>query len=312
MAAGKFQHSFALFDAEGRLVDWDEGYDQEWQLADISPSADVTYGELLTAALNNPMAREFLANNYPESTPEEVIRTQIEGFGTDRSREYRTQTGRLIQIDEQRTISGGVRRLAHDVTDEREAAGALQAQQRLEEADTDTGGVLVETRRNPDGSYVFPTISEGLRRMLHLPAEMVGQDPMMIYSRMLRSETDNVDQAALMEQSAQTLGICTMEYRIRDGKDRIRTIRQSMMPRREPDGTVIFAGIMRDVTREKSAEDEVEMLRSVVIRSSDSISIFESTPGPQRRSKIVYVNDRFIELFGWSHEELVGKPIEYL
>jgi PAS domain S-box-containing protein len=272
----------------------------------------VTYGELLTAALGNQQARAFLAANYPETTPEEVVRAQIAGFGADREREYRTRTGRLIRVDEQRTVSGGVRRLAQDITDEREATDAMQAQQRLEEADTDTGGVLIESRRNPDGSYVFPPISEGLRRMLHLPAEMVGQDAMMIYSRMSQSEAEDSDRAALMEQSARTLGICTMEFRIRDGKDRIRTIRQSMMPRREADGTVIFSGVMRDITREKSAEDEVEMLRSVVVRSSDSISIFESTPGPERTSKIVYVNDRFTELFGWTQEELVGKPIQHL
>jgi PAS domain S-box-containing protein len=54
------------------------------------------------------------------------------------------------------------------------------------------------------------------------------------------------------------------------------------------------------------------MLRSVVVRSSDSIAIFESQPGPQRNSKIVYVNQKFTDLFGWSAGELVGKPIETL
>jgi PAS domain S-box-containing protein len=312
MASGKFQQSFALFDAEGRLIDWDEGYAQEWQVCGMSLRAGVTYAELLTATLDVPRAREFLAFNYKSPVPEQVIRDQIAGFGTDRAREYRTQTGRIVRIDERRTVAGGIRRLAYDITDEKEAGDALVAQQRLEEADSDAGGVLTEIRRNPDGSYVFPQISEGLRRMLHLSADTVGQDPMMIYSRMIRTGDDDTTQAIELERCAQTMEICTMEYRIRDGKDRIRWIRQSVMPRREPGGVIVFSGVMRDVTREKDAEDQVEMLRSVVVRSTDSIAIFESDSTPQRNSRIIYINDRFTELFGRAADELTGGPIEQL
>jgi PAS domain S-box-containing protein len=85
-----------------------------------------------------------------------------------------------------------------------------------------------------------------------------------------------------------------------------------MLPRREADGTIIFSGVIRDVTREKEAEDEIEMLRSVVVRSTDSIAVFESQPGPERKSKVVYVNQKFTELFGYSLDELVGQPIEML
>ncbi len=66
-----------------------------------------------------------------------------------------------------------------------------------------------------------------------------------------------------------------------------------MMPRREPDGSIVFCqvAVMRDVTREKDAENQIEILRSVVVRSSDSIAIFESHPGPGQpaNSRIVYV-----------------------
>lgn len=312
MAPGKFQHSFALFDAEGRLVDWDEGFAQEWELGGSSLRCGVTYAEALKAAFKDPQARQFIAANHRFEDVEQVIRDQIKGFGTDRSREYRTPAGRTIHIDEERTVSGGVRRLARDITDEKEAGHALEAQQRLEAADLDASGVLTEIRRNPDGSYVFPPISEGLRRLLDLPADIVGKDPMVIYSRMITSAEEDARRGAIIERSAQTLEVCSVEYRIRDGKDRLRWMRQSTMPRREADGTIIFSGVIRDVTREKETEDEVEMLRSVVVRSSDSIAIFESDGSPQRNSRIIYVNARFTELFGQSVDELVGQPIEHL
>jgi PAS domain S-box-containing protein len=312
MASGKFQHSFALFDPDGRLIDWDDGYTEEWRIAGTTLRAGMTYQQLLASVLTVTTTREFLRVNYPDSTPERVIERQIAAFGTDSVREYRTTTGRVVRIDEQRTVSGGVRRFARDITEEKEAGGILEAQHRLEEADSGTGGVLIEIRRNTDGSYVFPPVSEGLRRLLDLPADIVGQDPMMIYSRMIRTDDDNIEQALMLERSAQTMQICTMEYRIRDGRDRVRYIRQSLMPRREPDGAIIFSGAMRDITRERDAEDQVEMLRSVVIRSSDSIVIFESDVWPPNSARIIYVNDRFVELFGFSVDSLIGQPIEVL
>jgi PAS domain S-box-containing protein len=310
MAAGEVLHSFALLDPEGRLIDWDEGFEREFYYAAGKLRRGMTYAELLTTALDGAGVSDFLQRQTGFNEIESLIRDRLKNFGKDQSREYHTPDGHTVVVEELRTVGGNIRRLARDVTGERRAEGALaMAQQRIEAADFDTGGVYAETVRKPDGSYVFPPVSEGLLRMLDLPLEWAGGDPMLIYSRMIRTADDDAEQAVLMERSAQTMEICPMEYRIRDGKDRIRWIRQSMMPRREPDGTVVFAGIMRDVTREKEVEDRVELLRSIVVRSSDSMVVFESEQLDPEHTKIAYVNPRFTELFGGSAEELTGKPI---
>jgi PAS domain S-box-containing protein len=312
MAFGEFAYSFALFDADGRLVDWDAGFEREWLYAAPVIKPGITYPELLKAALNAPAARGFVADNYRAGV-NAMIRDRIASFGTDRSWEYRTPENCMVRVDERRTAQGGVRRFAWDITEERRATTALtEARQRLEAADSDTGTVFTETRRNPDGSYVFEPMSEGLMRLLHFPPEIAGQDPMFFYSRMITTPEEDAQRAVAMERAAETLEICSFDYRVRDGQDNILWIRQSMLPRREPDGTTVFSGVIRDVTREKAAEDEVEMLRSVVVRSTDSIAVFESQPGLERNSKVVYVNQKFTELFGYTSEELVGKPIEML
>ena len=306
MASGEFQHSFALFDADSRLVDWDEGFENEWVFAVPVLKRGVTYAEMLKAALSYPAAEQFVQENYGQSDIDEVIRARLKSFGTNRSWEYGIHGVRVVHVDERRTALGGIRRFARDITEER------QTQQRLEAADSETGAIFTETRRKPDGSYVLEPISEGLQRLLHLPADVVGQDAMVFYSRMITTPEENARRSTEMETAAENLEICSFEYRVRDGQDVIRWVRQSMLPRREPDGSIVFAGVIRDVTREKEAEDEIEMLRSVVVRSSDSIAIFESQPGPERNSKIVYVNEKFTELFGWSMRDLAGQPIETL
>jgi PAS domain S-box-containing protein len=313
MASEELLHSFALFDAGGLLLDWDDGFAQEWRYAEPALKVGSSYGALLKAALLQPGARQFARENFQSDDVDILLSNRLANFGVDRLRQYRTPDGRIIEVDERRTASGGLRRLARDITAQKHTGDALvEAQQRLEVVDADSYGVLTETRRTPDGIYIFGRISEGLCRMLHLPAELAGQDPMLIYSRFERTAEENAKSAAQMEHSARTLESFSQEYHIRDGMDRMRWIRESMMPRREPDGTVVFSGVMRDVTREKEAEDQVEMLRSVVVRSTDSIAIFESTPGENRQSRIIYVNDRFTELFGQTIDELAGRPIEQL
>jgi PAS domain S-box-containing protein len=271
------------------------------------------YADFLFAAVRNPFARQFVAEHPDFSTAESLIAERLEGFGRDRRIEYRRGNGSIVEIDERRTIGGGVRRFTRDVTDDRKAGTALlKANRRQDAEDSQLDSAPTETRRNPDGSYAFPPITEAVQRLLDFPPDLVGQDAMVIQTRMATSPEENARLGAALERSAETLGICSIEYRVHDGKDRLRWIRESMMPRREPDGTVVFSGVMRDITREKQAEDQVELLRSVVVRSSDSIGIFETVVSPVRSTRVVYVNAKFVELFGWSEGGPAGEPIEVL
>ena len=309
----KFTHSFALVDADRRLVDWDEGFAQEFRFAGLTLKPGMPYAEILRAAANDPRAREFFLQNSKFTTVEALINDRLEGFGENRNCEYRTPSGTIIRVDEHRTLTGGVRRSTRDVTEERDAGNALTvANKWLDAGDSDLDSALTEIRRNPDGSYEFPPINEGVRRLLDFPPDVEGGDAMMVHTRMKASPEQDAALGVAMERSAETLEICSLEYRVWDGKNRLRWIRQSMMPRREPDGAVVFSGVMRDITREKEAEDQVELLRSVVVRSSDSIAIFETVVEPEPGTKILYVNEKFTDLFGSTAETLVGQPLGIL
>jgi PAS domain S-box-containing protein len=310
--SGKFPDSFALFDAEHRLVDWNEGFVQEFQRVGLTLTRGLSYAEMLRAARTKLTPQELAAGHSEFDDIEREIQNRLAGFGEARSSEYATPAGRIVRIDEQRSLAGGILRSARDVTDEREAGTVLmRAKQQLDAEKSDLSSATVEMRRSPNGVYDIPPVPESVRRLLEFSPEMVGQDPMIVYTRMIGG-TEPLNFREQLEQAAATLAICTFEYRIRDGRDRVRWIRQSMMPHPEPDGSILFTGAMRDITREKEAEDQVELLRSVVVRSSDSIAIFETHVAPGLGTTILYVNARFTELFGGSAEELVGRPIEVM
>jgi PAS domain S-box-containing protein len=308
--SGRFPDSFALFDADHRLVDWNDGFVQEYQRVGLVLTRGLSYAEMLRAASTKLTAKELSAGHPEFDNIERELQNRLAGFGEDRTSEYQSATGRIVRIDEQRSLSGGVLRTARDVTDEREAGTALlRARQQRDAEESDLSIAQVEIRRDPNGIYDIPPIPESVRRLLEFSPEMVGKDPMIVYTRMIGGD-EPLNFRAQLEESAQTLAICSFEYRVLDGGDRVRWIRQSMMPHRESDGSILFSGAMRDITREKEAEDQVELLRSVVVRSSDSIAIFETHVEPERGTIILYVNAKFTELFGGSADDLVGLPIE--
>lgn len=303
MTAAGFADSSSIFDSNGRLIDWTDGFVRE--LSDVVPNlaCGVHHREILKAIVDHYGADSL--DNGPQRETDTVA--------TDRDFHYRTASGRVIHVIERRTVTGGVHRLAREVTNERHTQDALaDTRQRPADHPYSAYGVSTETRRMPDGSYIFEPISKALCLLLDLPPNLAGGEPTLIYSRFERTDDENVRSARKMEQAAQTLESFSEDYRIRDGNGRLRFIRQSMIPRREPDGTVVFAGAMRDVTQEVEARDQVEMLRSVVVQSSDAIAIFEGGNQTRGYGTILYVNAKFTELFGWSFDEVVGRDASCL
>jgi PAS domain S-box-containing protein len=311
--SGEFPSSFALFDADHRLVEWNEGFAQEYQHIGLILERGLSYREMLEAAAAKLTTEQIFAGHPPVRDARQELEDRLAGFGRERTSEYKNRDGRILRIEERRSSSGGILRYAYDVTDERDAGSALlrASREQLDAGASDLSIAQVEMLRSPDGIYDIPPIPESVRRLLEFTPDMVGKDPMIVYTRMIGGP-EPLNFRTQLEESARDLSICSFEYRVRDGKDRVRWIRQSMMPHPQPDGSVLFTGAMRDITREREAEDQVELLRSVVVRSTDSIAVLETSPGPPAATTILYVNDKFTDLFGSTPEALIGQPLDVM
>jgi len=305
MSPGEFVNSFALVDADGRLVFWDEGFAQEFRFAAPLLKPGVPYAEIARATSNDPRVKALLAKSGFGDL-DSLFEHGISELSDDLRVEYRTPEGRVILVEQYKTEAGGIRRFARDVTEERDEGHRLTTVYRRLDA---VAGVFTETRRTPDGNYAYQPIDEPLRRLLELPSAFVGQDAVVFFGRMVALPEDHARNHAQLERAAQTLEVIEQDYCVRDGNERKRWLRHAMMPRREPDGTVIFSGVLRDVTREKEAEDQLDLLHSVVVRSSDAIVIFETGKDAAEDARILYVNTKFTDLFGGTAETLVGQPM---
>ncbi|WP_276373665.1 PAS domain S-box protein [Chryseolinea sp. H1M3-3] len=71
-------------------------------------------------------------------------------------------------------------------------------------------------------------------------------------------------------------------------------------------------GSMHDITRQKEEEHRLKLLESVITNASDAVMITEATPIDNPGPRIVYVNNAFTKMTGYSKNEVIGKSPRFL
>ena len=76
---------------------------------------------------------------------------------------------------------------------------------------------------------------------------------------------------------------------------------------------VRIIGAMQDITQETIEQQKLKLRESVITNTNDTVVITEAEPDEDRKwRKIIYVNDAFERITGYSKEEVLGKSIEIL
>jgi len=68
-----------------------------------------------------------------------------------------------------------------------------------------------------------------------------------------------------------------------------------------------MVGGMRDITLRKEEELRIKLLQSVVTNTNDAVLITEAEPFDEPGPRIIYVNEAFTKMTGYSAEEVMGK-----
>ena len=98
------------------------------------------------------------------------------------------------------------------------------------------------------------------------------------------------------------------EFRIVWDDSTIHYINSKGIVERDADGIAIrMIGINRDVTAQKQQQQQLKLLESVVTHTTDSVMITEAEPFDGPGPKIVYVNEAFTKMTGYSEAEVIGK-----
>lgn len=134
-----------------------------------------------------------------------------------------------------------------------------QSKELLERIAAQVPGALYQYRLAPDGTRSFPYFSEGFAELGGLEQkELSGTDVDHIASRVLPEDAPEIERKT--EESARTLSHFHAEFRIRHIDGSIRWIESRATPEKEPDGSIIWTGILLDITQRIHAEEQVRIM----------------------------------------------------
>lgn len=147
-----------------------------------------------------------------------------------------------------------------------------------------------------DRNSVYVSCNENYARDLNIKAEeIVGKTDYEFYSKEL-AEKYRKDDKRIMESGEKE---DIEEQYIQDGKELI--VHTVKTPVKDARGNVIgILGIFWDITELKRAEEQIRKLSFAVEQSIDGIAIGDLEP------KLVYVNDAFARMHGYTPEEMIG------
>jgi two-component system cell cycle sensor histidine kinase/response regulator CckA len=75
---------------------------------------------------------------------------------------------------------------------------------------------------------------------------------------------------------------------------------------------VRIVGVHLDVTAQKEAEQKLRLLESAVVHARDAIVLLDAVATPNAGRSVLYVNDAFCKMSGYTREEVVGRSLNVL
>ena len=116
-------------------------------------------------------------------------------------------------------------------------------------------GAIYQFKLNLDGHFSFPYISSDCEEICGLTAKQVMQQPELLMSQMHPEDISAFEQ--VVQKSAQTLQPKHWEGRLINPSGKIRWIQTASKPEKQADGSIVWDGLMSDISDRKQAEQEL-------------------------------------------------------
>ncbi|MFP4221219.1 MAG: PAS domain S-box protein [Phormidium sp.] len=151
-------------------------------------------------------------------------------------------------------------------------------------------GVIYQFRMRPDGSYHFPYASEGIRETHGVSPEAVRDDAGVVFAMIHPEDLARMDESIHTSRDKGIPWYC--EYRIIKNEGQIVWLLGHATPQGLADGSTIWYGYIRDITRQKELESHQRRLLAILESTSDFIGTADGS------GKILYLNQVWKQLYG--------------
>lgn len=165
-------------------------------------------------------------------------------------------------------------------------------------------GVIYEFRLRPDGTACMPYASEFLRNVFGLAPADVATDATPVFAKIHPDDLDAV--RASIEYSALHLAPWRHEFRLKAQNGEITWVSANSLPQKESDGSVLWYGFVTDVTELRKSHEQLKLLEMSISRLNDIVMITEADDIDESGPQIVFVNDAFVRLTGYTRKEALA------
>ncbi len=98
------------------------------------------------------------------------------------------------------------------------------------------------------------------------------------------------------------------EYRLRKADGSYATVLDKTFAIKDEEGRIVrMVGAMQDITKQRLEEERLRLMESVILNTNDSVLITEAEPISEPGPRILFANNAFTKMTGYSLEELIGK-----
>ncbi len=166
-------------------------------------------------------------------------------------------------------------------------------------------GLIYSFRQYKDGTFCFPYASNAVEEIFGFRHEEVVNDATVVFDHVHPADIQEL--VTSIELSAENMSPWRLEFRYLHPEKNERWLEGNSMPLFEPEGNIIWHGIVTDITERRVAEEAKkasdEQYRTLVEQASDGIFIADNS------GKFVMVNTSGCRLSGYTLEELAERTI---
>ncbi|NJL64878.1 MAG: PAS domain-containing protein [Methylacidiphilales bacterium] len=185
------------------------------------------------------------------------------------------------------------------------------SEQRFQRLADNIPGMIYQFRIDSDGSASFPYISSGGCDLFEYSPEQLQEEAILFFPSLHPDDLDKFKQS--IEVSAQTLQPWTWEGRINlPGKQK--WFQAISRPELQPDGAIIWDGIMLDISEKQAAQYERETTEKALHQSEERLrTVINSAPiilfALNKEGIFTFSEGQALEVLGLKSGEVVGKSV---
>ena len=167
------------------------------------------------------------------------------------------------------------------------------------------GAALYQLLRHPDGSGRYLYVSAGIQQIVGMTAEQVIADAPAFDALILEADWRGLRAAA--DAAIATMSPYEIEIRQRTLRGDIRWVHCRATPReRLADGSVIWGGVVVDVTERKRVEEELREREALLRNLSDNLP--DATIYQDGSNYFPYISEGQASTYGLTREQVIADP----